>query len=1382
MADLFTPDQQVQPAADLPANPPTVENKQQPETTATAAPTLPVSLGGSSLPDLDKNHYERIKQAQEYHSPVEEEIRQFEQRAAAVKEKAAQSAAQQAQPEGGGNGGQHAKPSEGAAQAKSAPVLEQIVENGQTYTVERRQDGYYVTQSKDDKGNLRTFDGGIFVGTEAPKGGETSFFDTLKAGMEGTGQAVKGLAVGADMGLMRLATNAVRTLVDNPVGKWAIGEQNVEAYNTFANWLSKELDKAGEKIFEGSKAGSVGQFVGEAGTNFIAPAVGAYGKLKALGANPLVAAALADVGVALFGVNPDDPNLANLLPDDERLKPFKDIMATDPADPSWKNRARNATEALVTLGLAEAGSKTIVKAIGEANKFIKENNIPQQFMDALDGFIHSDAAKVGAAGAGGAAVMQPQDAEASLSSKTLQKAIKMLGPVEHGATAVADDVVRQMEAAAKKGDFVGFGNEALKGIDFNLSRMQSGEEIGDLINKVSEVYAAQTKSAKRGVQTFDQTQIKADLTREMGFDIEAILARQKGEAWNAEKLKAARDIFHSQAEKTKLLAQAIKEPGGNSQEALIAFRRELAVLSAVQMQIKGAQTEAARALSQFRMTAKSPLEASVNVRDMLDHAGGHDANENLVDAFLNIAQNGPPDGVARFAREAQGVTSSDMLYEAWINSLLGSPVTHEVNIVGNALAAGQGIVERYGAAGYGAAERTVLRMMGKTPTQGGVYMKEANAYARGMAMSVWDALQAAGRAMKSGEGSDIFGKLEYGPAITSQNVNQLPIAKSIAGKLGKSELLDTNSTMALFVDRLGEFYYRLPGRFLMAEDEFFKTLTYRAELHAQTAREAMSFDLDAAAAAKRRADILADPQVAAPEIHIASMDNAREFTFTAPAGDFARNFQQTLRAGKLGDIPVGRVVIPFFNVINNITKFAASRTPGFALLNPNSKTYKDLFSGDPARRQMVMGKWATGGAIAGSAAWLNQNGVMTGRLTDDPKLRKQMQAQGKSPYSVRVQMPDGSYKMAQYNRLEPIGMVMGIAATTSEVMNYVDNDEERENIVIAATAAILPYLEDKSFFKGAADFTKALFPQFGDDEGRVKAISKYFTGLLASAPGAVGGPLAPGTPLSRVTRKAAGDNTLRETNPDPYRIEKDDAGDDILVPNDTFAYRTWEGAIKKIMDATPGLSSKLPPRVNLWGEPIVLENGLFTGSPLEPIASSTVKYDVGKLQKSNLPQTIKNGYFNGAMIGRDITPKQFEEFVNITGIDGELERLGVPLSMPNKEISARNGQKIIGLPVKMNDEQYFRYMTVLNTIKAPNDADGERRSMTLKEALDWLVKQPEYAKLPEAGEAKGAKADVLRMVVKKYRAYADNLILEEYPLLFNRSVQLQMEAQQTGAQ
>lgn len=438
-------------------------------------------------------------------------------------------------------------------------------------------------------------------------------------------------------------------------------------------------------------------------------------------------------------------------------------------------------------------------------------------------------------------------------------------------------------------------------------------------------------------------------------------------------------------------------------------------------------------------------------------------------------------------------------------------------------------------------------------------------------------------------------------------------------------------------------------------------MNYRAELHALAAREAADAGLDKSAQLSRINDIMADPQLNAPELHRQALDFAREQTFTTPPGEVAQRLSGFLNNAKIGNFPAGRVVVPFFNVINNITKYVGGRVPGLGLINPNSKTYKDFFSKDPAKRQLVMGKWATGSSLLGFGAWSSMNGVCTGRISDNNKMVSQIeQGQGKKRYACHL---PGTDKMMNYNRLEPAGMLMAIAADTSTALAYVDDEEERQNLVLAATAAVVPYMEDKSFFEGMSRFFEAFNPQYGDDGARSEALGRYFSDLMATAPGAVLGPMAPGTPLSRNAKtNLFMDRAKRVAEANKWTIEKDQYGDDILIAN-SESFQIWDRAIRKIYGATPGLSKDLPADVNVWGEEIQYEGGLGPDI-VTPIYTNTPKFDIKDLKGHNFPKQIEAGRFRDMRVGTDLTVDQHREFVKVVGIDGELERLNMPLSKP----------------------------------------------------------------------------------------------------------------------
>jgi hypothetical protein len=1326
-----------------------------------------MNLNNAINENPNQNRQKRVQEAMTYHDPVEEKIRAFDARVAAAKEKEAAPL-----PAAGGDdtGNPPAAPAE--------PTVMQRMEGDTMYDIEQRDNGFFALAKTPVGGQTIEYPEPLFLGDTLPPDAqkEQGFLDTMMNAefptpldvAAGAGDAAEGAFKGYGAGLSKFLSNTARTIASSPLGEAFLKPEQIDQFETLVKDFNAQVDAvAGEGV--DTTAGKIAGGVGEIGGQYVMPAVLGYRFFTGMGANPLTASLMADGVTALLGVAPEAENLSNLIPEDsETFGALRDLMATNPDDPDWMNRARNATEAMTVLLGGEAaikGGKQAIEGVMEGvhkiTKFAQESGLPQEFGAAFNRFIadESGAFTFGKSPQGTPLV------EPVAKGQTLDRAIALLHDTANpDAPIVSEEIATQMRAAVKA-----TGN-AVEGIDFNLSRIENGDQLGALINEVSKVYEAPIGKAKRGIQTFDVTQTKADMTRTMGFDVDEILKRQPGELWPAHKIKAARDIFVQQVNTTTEMANAIKA-GNNSSEALIAFRRQLAVNAALQAQIKGVQTEAARALSQFRMTAKSPLEGKVQIEELLQMSGGAEANDKIVQAYLNAVEQGGPDAAAVFARQANNATTSGMVYEAWINSLLGSPTTHLVNMTGNTIAMTQGLMEKYAAAAAGGIERTVTRV------PGGVTFSDANSYAYGLTMSVWDALRAGARALKTGKGSDIYGKLDYHrEAITAQNVNALPIAKSIAGRLGKDQLLDSNGALARTIDYLGEYYYRLPGRFLLAEDEFFGTLNYRAALHEQGAREATVANLDPVAAQQRMTAILADPQLNAPEIHMSALANKREFTFQEPAGAAGQAFQKMLN-----NIPGSRYVVPFFNVINNITKFTARRTPGL----PWTQTWDDLFSGDPVKRHMAMGKWATGGSIMGMAGYLNLQGVCTGRMTDNPKLLETMKRQGKQPFSCVVPMSDGTYKTAQYNRLDPVGMMMGLATTTAEVMNHVESPDEREMLGIAAVSAIMPYMEDKSFFQGISNFMNAIHPQYGDDDARVEALSRYFSDLTASVAGSLAGPLGPNTAAGRfITREVVGDDTRRSAEASPYRIEKDAWGEDILVTNGT-EYRFWERMVKKAMSGTPGLSDNLPPVKNLWGDDIIMENGLSPDSVFSPIATTKLGYDADKLRKANLPDRMKAGYFYGMQVGLDLTEDQFKKFISIVGIDGEMERLGAPVAMPQKRISAMNGNTTVGLPVDLNADQYANFIEIMNKISVPNDADPERKSMNMRQYMDWMVRQPEYARLADDADAIGSKGDMLRKVQQKYKAVAVNLFFNENkdgPALFRKSVQMKMQAQNTGVQ
>src|SRR5690606_6825975 len=151
-----------------------------------------------------------------------------------------------------------------------------------------------------------------------------------------------------------------------------------------ADKFSEALDRLNEIASRDSTAASVVGTAGEIAGQYVAPAVAGIGALRALGASPLVASIVAESSVGLLGTSPNEENLFNLIAEDEGAAgALREVLATNPDDSEWTNRARNAVEALIALGAGEAAAKGLVASIENAHK-IADNKVVEALFRKID--------------------------------------------------------------------------------------------------------------------------------------------------------------------------------------------------------------------------------------------------------------------------------------------------------------------------------------------------------------------------------------------------------------------------------------------------------------------------------------------------------------------------------------------------------------------------------------------------------------------------------------------------------------------------------------------------------------------------------------------------------------------------------------------------------------------------------------------------------------------------------------------------------------------------------------------------------------------------------------------------------------------------------------
>ena len=705
-----------------------------------------------------------------------------------------------------------------------------------------------------------------------------------------------------------------------------------------------------------------------------------------------------------------------------------------------------------------------------------------------------------------------------------------------------------------------------KAININFARIESGDDVKDAIAKTAKVFESEIQESRRHVQSNRQTELLASL---IGITPEKLIARRKGAAFNAEEALASRRILISSGQRLAELAHVVsgRMPISDTvfkdmtvQDLQAAFQQQLLVHTAIQEQVSGMTAEAGRALQSFRIQAKS-TEGKLKQMDELMRSLNRQ-KVSTEDLAAMVASIDTAEGLNVAVRGLRKATSWDMVMEAWINGLLSGPVTHAANLTSNGLVAVMQIPERALAAG-----------ISKITGSDAVKIGEAQAQGYGMIAGFVDGLKAASKSMWTGEETDILGKVD------------IPMRRAISAKnIG----LEDVPVAGRAVDLLGAGV-RIPGRALMAEDAFFKSVGYRMELQARAYRNAVNEGLEGRALTKRIAEIVQDPP---DDIRLGAVDAARYQTFTKELGE-------TGRAGLkfLSHAPALRLIVPFVQTPVNILKYAGERTP---LAFASKAIREDLAAGGP-RREMALARMSMGSMVMGTAATLSAAGYITGGGPSDPELRQNLQRQGWQPYSLKI---GATYY--GYNRLEPLGMMLGIAADAAEIIGQVP-EEEAQEIASAAVIAISKNVTSKTWLKGVSDAVETL----KDPDRKAK---RFLQGYARS--------LIP-TGVAQVTRVM--DPTLRSTY------------------SDQGFFFEMANAMKARI---PGWSEELPPKRNLWGDSIVME-GAFGPDIASPIFISTARKspidsEMGRLKvEVVMPKKIQS--FEGESI--DLTAKEYDRMM-----------------------------------------------------------------------------------------------------------------------------------------
>jgi hypothetical protein len=413
---------------------------------------------------------------------------------------------------------------------------------------------------------------------------------------------------------------------------------------------------------------------------------------------------------------------------------------------------------------------------------------------------------------------------------------------------------------------------------------------------------------------------------------------------------------------------------------------------------------------------------------------------------------------------------TDMTMSTFINGLLSLPTTHAKNIAGNTFFGGLQIPERALASAIGKTRNFMFK-----GGEEAISTDEIYAQAMGFLQGIREGGEIAVRAVKANTPTDPFQKIE------ATRLNREPFEMDFGDS-------DTGKAISGALSYYGKFV-TLPGRALMAEDEFFKAIGYRMELNALATRESEKMykslvdsgvapDNAAQQSADFMAGLLANPTA---DIQDAAMGVSRTVTFTRELEPKLQGIQRAAQN------PLIKMFVPFIKTPTNIALEAITRTPGLNFASP--RFWGDYNAGG-IRRDQAIARVTLGGALIYSVA----AGVFEGRVTGYGPMRledkKALEGTGWQQFSFVFDTKDVSEEMMakfeklttvsrgpdkvyiSYAGLEPIGTLLGIGATSGEYAQMTPGGEDLDKLMMGGALGVYQYLSEQPMLQGVSEIQK----------------------------------------------------------------------------------------------------------------------------------------------------------------------------------------------------------------------------------------------------------------------------------------------------------------------
>lgn len=653
------------------------------------------------------------------------------------------------------------------------------------------------------------------------------------------------------------------------------------------------------------------------------------------------------------------------------------------------------------------------------------------------------------------------------------------------------------------------------GAAFNWGKFDTTDDVKLVIKDIYE-RGRNSPAYSRGYVSFDEID-DAVAARMLDTSPSKILEMRTASAEDIQEAFAVQTML---AEDLKRVAERAMDPARGTDQDLLDMRLIQEQLAVVTTHIKGLQTETARALASMRMM-RGARNGSVDLlNDVMQRLGGRDFNLELA----GIIDTMDPENAAAMAIRARRATRFDMLMEAYINTLLTNPFTHQVNFMTSAMNVGwrnfdwtvaYGINQIRRMLTGGEAERIYAREIINLWVDVGSYRAifanlhtgDAGAATRSIGQIPFvRGIRNGIRAWISGEPGDLVSRFDTGfrPQITAANVGALPefqAAGRILERLGFGD--DARGMLGAGFDLAADWVVRQPGRLMMGADEVVKTWAYMNEMRRIATHQGIENGHHGEALRRFIQDALADPDTHIPGAPEQAWRAAQDATFQTPLrrGSVAQRLQQiifgrsTLGAHAQDDQNLGALArgafaagdaltdvprmyvrwhFPFWKTPWNLFYWSLDHTP----LAPMRREFWGAIRQGGPEADLAFARVITGtGFMYGMYEYVLQ-GLITGGGPTDPKMRRRMEETGWRPYTILIRKDSWvgealglkKDKRLSYKRLDPFSMLIGAIADYHDVIGYMTEDEREESstMLLGLVLSISRNMLSKTWLTGAS--------------------------------------------------------------------------------------------------------------------------------------------------------------------------------------------------------------------------------------------------------------------------------------------------------------------------